>query len=205
MHNETSTHIGYFKSDSRQFGKSFGEWTVMWWRWAVETAKSVNPVMDDIGKYAGINQPSDVWFLAGKFVDGTRNLPNRRCRIPAGRGILFPIINCEANAMEYPELKTENDLTTHVQKDIDSIVIRECFINGESLPPQRQKSDPSIFEININEDNVFGVKGGRVNASSDGYWIFLKPPLKGRYDIEFEGVCGIGTRYCGARYILTIE
>ena len=198
-------NIGYIKSDSVQFGKSFGEWTVLWWRWALETAKSINPVIDNSGKYADINQPTDVWFLAGKFVDGTRNLPNRHCRIPAGRAILFPVINCEVNTHEYPELRTDNDLITHVKKDIDSIIMRECFINGEYLPPQRQKSDPPIFEVNINKDNGLGVKGGRTNVSSDGYWIFLKPLVKGQYDIGFEGICRIGTRYSGAKYMLIVE
>ncbi|HEY7108339.1 MAG TPA: hypothetical protein VH415_02810 [Nitrososphaeraceae archaeon] len=197
--------ICYFESNSLQFGKSFGEWTVKWWRWALETAKSINPVTDETGKFADINQPKDVWFLAGKFVDGTRNLPKRHCRIPVEKGILFPIINCEANRLEYPELDAENDLITHVEKDIDSILVKECFINGKSLPPQRQKSDPRIFEININEDNGLGVKGGKTIATSDGYWIFLKPLPEGQYDIEFEGMCGIGTRYSGASYSLTIE
>ena len=38
---------------------------VKWWRWAVSSPINENPIVDNSGKYAGINQAGPVWYLAG--------------------------------------------------------------------------------------------------------------------------------------------
>jgi hypothetical protein len=126
-----------------------------------------------IGNY--VNQPvDDVWFLAGKFGTENKDIPQRQCTIPVGRSILFPIINCEANQLEYPELKTELDIIDHVSRDEDNIVKKGCFVNGERIAIERVQSDPPKFPVTINEDNALGIKGGGSTiAAADGYWVFL--------------------------------
>ena len=83
--------IEFFSPDSKPFDKSYGEWTVKWWQWALGTPKPINPVVDQTGKNANVNQPADVWYLAGKFGDENKNFPQRQCTVPAGRAILFPM------------------------------------------------------------------------------------------------------------------
>ena len=100
------------------------------------------------------------------------------------------MINCEVNPLEYPELKTHQDLIERVKRDEDSIIKKECSVNGKRIPAQRVKSDPLVFELRINEDNAFNVKGGGTTyASSDGYWVFLKPLPVGKHIISFQGSC----------------
>lgn len=198
--------IEFFTSESKPYGKTYGEWTVKWWQWALSIPKSINPVVDETGKNAGVNQPAaDVWFLAGKFGSENKNFPHRECIIPAEKAILFPIINCEANPLEYPELRTEEDIIDHVSKDEDTIVKKECFINGERIPVQRVSSYPPIFPVTISEDNAVGIKGGgSTRAASDGYWVFLKPLPKGEYTISFAGSCEAGRLNSGANYRVRI-
>jgi hypothetical protein len=94
----------------------------------------MNPVVDKTGTHANVNQPADdVWFLAGKFGSESKDLPQRGCTVPFGKAILFPIINCEANQLEYPELKTESDIVNHVLRDEDAIVKKECYVNGTDI------------------------------------------------------------------------
>ncbi|HXJ75133.1 MAG TPA: hypothetical protein VNM37_19920, partial [Candidatus Dormibacteraeota bacterium] len=39
-----------------------------WWRWAESAPASVNPVADQTGQFAAVNQPKgNLWFLAGNF------------------------------------------------------------------------------------------------------------------------------------------
>ena len=94
-----------------------------------------------------------------------KNVFNRFCRIPTGRSILFPVINCEANPLEFPKLTTEQDLIEHVNRDENTIITKECFVNGRRIPVQRVKSDPVVFEVKINEDNACDVKGGGITLS----------------------------------------
>jgi hypothetical protein len=198
--------ISYFLADSLPYGETYGHWTVKWWRWLLSTPRSMNPVLDRTGEYAYVNQPSnDVYFLVGKLADEDRNLPNRFCRIPTGKSILFPVINCEANQLECPELNTLQGLVERVDREEDTIIKKDCVANGNKIPPQRVRSDPLIFELKINKDNVFDVKGGEcTNASSDGYWVFLKPLPIGKHVISFEGSCEYGRLNSGAIYDLEV-
>jgi hypothetical protein len=205
VNNMAHDEVEFFTSNSTPYGHTYGYWTVKWWQWFLLTPRSIHPILDASGKYAHINQPStNVWFLGGKVVDGERNIPNRSCRIPHDRSILFPVINCEANSLEYPELRTAQDLIERVKRDEDSIVKKECYVNGKIMSVQRIKSDPLVFQLDIHEDNAVNIKGGSTSASADGYWVFLKPLPAGKYIISFTGSCEYGKLHSGANYHLEI-
>jgi hypothetical protein len=196
-----------FTSDSHPYGLSFGQWTVCWWNWFLSTPKSISPVIDESGKFAAINQPlQDVWFLAGKLASEDKNFPNRVCNVPFGRAILIPVINCEANSLEYPELKTEQELLERVERDENTIIRKECLVDGIQVPVQRIRSDPPLFKVKINEDNFYQIKdGGLTMAAGDGYWVFLKPLIPGDHFISFSGSCEKGKLNSGANYILKVQ
>ena len=172
----------------------------------LSTPKSCNPLIDQSGEYADINQPNEhVWFLAGKLGSEDKNFPLRICNIPVGRSILFPVINCEANFIEFPELKTKKALIEHVVNDENTIVEKICMLNDMPIDVQRVKSDPEIFEVNLNNDNIYNVKGGKTPCAADGYWVYLKPPPRGEYELSFRGSCENGRLCSGANYKLKIQ
>jgi hypothetical protein len=197
----TFSEISFFTADSAPYGQTYGNWTVKWWKWFLLTPKSINT-----GQYAYVDQQSkDILFLSGKLANEDTNLPDRLCTISTGTSILFPVINCEANPLESPELKTHQDLIERVKRDEDSIIKKECSVNSKRIPTQRVKSDPLVFELTINEDNPFNVKGGGTTyASSDGYWVFLKPLPVGKHIISFQGSCEYGKLNSGANYHLQV-
>lgn len=199
-------NISFFHSSDSPYGKSYGNWTVEWWRWVLAIPKPVNPVMDQTGRYFNINQPeNDVIFLAGKFADSTREFPYRVCRIPCEKSILFPVVNCESNSLESPELKTNQDVIERVNSDENSIVEKRCIVDGVTIPTQRVKSDPMLFKLYLDKDNLFGVEGGGTTyASADGYWVFLKSLPKGKHKVSFQGSCEFGKLNSGAIYELEI-
>jgi hypothetical protein len=197
----------YYQADSWPYGLTYGRWTVKWWQWFLSTPKSVNPVTDESGKFADVNQPTNrVWFLAGKVGDEHKIVPRRFCKIPASRSILFPVINCEVNPLECPELRTRRDLTEHVNADENNIIFKECTVDGKQVPVQRVKSDPSVFEVEINNNDAYGVKGRQITqAAADGYWVFLRPLSVGKHTISFRGSCEKGRLNSGADYQLQIH
>jgi len=199
--------INYYTVGSRPYGITYGGWTVRWWKWFFSTPKTINPAVDQSGKFAHINQPREnLWFLAGKLGTLNKILPRRLCRIPFSRSILFPVINCEVNPLECPELTTIRDLTEYVQADENTIVLKECYVDGENIPVQRVKSDPDVFEAHIHAENPFGaVREGISPVAADGYWVFLGPLPKGKHNISFRGSCEKGRLNSGAYYDLLIE
>jgi hypothetical protein len=196
--------VEYFTPDFRPFGLSYGHWTVRWWQWLISIGPEVNPAADATGKHSDAKQTDpDVWFLAGTL-GGTS--AQRKCVIPSGKSILFPVINYEMNPLEKPELKMEIDLIKHVTQDIDDILNLEVVVDGQNIPIYRVTSDPRIFTLRIPENNIFQVPiGGTTRATSDGYWIFLKPLVPGDHKLYFAGSCSAGTRNVRASYDFTVE
>jgi hypothetical protein len=201
------SEVEYFDIDDKPYGNTYGQWTVKWWQWALSIPKSNSPLVDETGNNSYVNQPDkDVWFLAGTIAtEDNIKEPYREVIVPSGRAILFPIINCEANPIEYPHLKTDEDLVAHVKEDENAIVRKEAFINGKLIPPKRVTSDPLVFPLFVNDDNGLRVKGGTTRASADGYYVFLKPLSKGEYNINFRGACEAGRLNSAVKYRVKIE
>ena len=199
----------YFTPDSKPYGLTYGQWTVKWWNWALSIPKENNPVVDDTGKYANVlqNDPN-VFFLAGTFGGPT---VKRQCTVPAGKAILFPVINYEVNSIEYPHLKTELEMIREVIRDEDDIINLEGVIDAKWIPAYRIRSDPPVFPLTMSLDVIEakkeileGMKTITCKAASDGYWIFLKPLSKGKHEIFFAGSCSSGERTVNAIYNLSI-
>ena len=102
-------------------------------------------------------------------------------------------------------MTTPDDWVRHVVDDVNSVVKRNCFINGKEVNlSARTPHNPQIFPISIHEDNAFGVKGGGSTVgTADGYWVFLEPMSHGDYTIEFEGL-RIWEIECSVKYYLKI-
>ncbi|MGH9858019.1 MAG: hypothetical protein ACRD4B_09265 [Acidobacteriota bacterium] len=183
---------------------TYGQWTVRWWQWLTAIPTKVNPAADENGVNATVNQTDpNVWFLAGTL--GGRSV-HRNCTIPFGRSVLFPVINYEMNPIEKPELRTESQLVTHVIKDEDDITNLEAIIDGQEIPIYRVRSDPPMFSLTFPADNLFDASdGGTTRATSDGYWVFLKPLEHGKHKLFFAGSCSAGSRNVKATYNLTVS
>jgi hypothetical protein len=196
--------IGYFKPESTPYGQSYGQWTVKWWQWFAAIPAPANPAADETGQNAGIDQADrNVWFLAGTLGGKT---VKRKCPIPAGRAILFPVINYEMNGLEKPQLRTESELVSHVQQDEDDIINLDAIVDGQNVPIFRVRSDPTFFTIAAPEDNAVQIPhGGTTQATADGYWVFLKPLHLGEHDIHFSGSCSAGTRNVNASYHIAVS
>jgi hypothetical protein len=206
MSTTKSNEIQLFTKMDKPYGRSYGAWTVNWWQWALSISKELNPVSDQTGQHWNTAQPlSDVYFFAGNIAYIDKTYPQRDVTILYGRSILVPILNCEANSLEYPNLKTHDDLVRHVEHDVSTVIKKELFINGIGLDPVRVPSNPRIFRITISDDNAFGITNpGSTDATADGYWAFLKPLPRGNYNIHFEGSCEKGMLNSGAAYQLKI-
>ncbi|MEU5991101.1 signal protein [Spirillospora sp. NPDC047418] len=60
-----------------------------WWSWAAGSPSGRNPVEDATGEFCAVDQPSDLWFLAGTFGGSV----TRRCDVPVGRTLVAPVVN----------------------------------------------------------------------------------------------------------------
>jgi hypothetical protein len=194
-----------FGRQERPFGKSWEEWTIEWWQWLLSMPKEISPAIDKTGRKFNLetqDKDCEVIFLAGNLGGYTE----RTYVIPAGKALLFPIINYSTSYSEEPQLKTEADLVQRATKDIDDIVEKMAMVDGhpiQGIENYRVQAPP--FEVTLIRDNIFDVVPGITTASSDGYWIFLKPLSIGDHEIHTRGSCSLGKTCVDSKLHLVVK
>jgi hypothetical protein len=176
------------------------------YRFVIDVA---NPPADMTGAKCAVSQQGPVWFLAG--TDG--GLAERTCTIPAGKAILFPIINTESSFEGNPQVKTDEGLRAMVKDFIDKTTVLEVTVDGHKLTDlQKYGAQSPKFTLNYPPDNVVGFPPNTSSQSfTDGYWIILEPLAAGKHEISFKGAnsqftsTGITNFATEARYHLTVK
>jgi hypothetical protein len=147
---------------------------VRWVRWVAGIGLAHSPVADPTGADAGVNQPGDVWFLAGTF-GGT---VERRCPVPAGLPLFLPVFNMwHVNADGPPPHLPEaygHLMVDNAPVDPDVIATKAPFqVAGASRNPVTGSRRP-------------------VPVAVWGLWKRLGPFAPGRHVVGFSGGDGYG-------------
>jgi hypothetical protein len=178
-----------FPRNSNPYDRSWEDWAASWCNWMLSLPKEKNPSIDDTGKNCVENQiEAEVWYLGGTF--GNDNLIKRKCMVPFGKAILFPILEKEDSFLEDSDLKTEKDLAERAKHSMDLVTNLEASIDGfkiEDLKGYRVRS--SFFDLDFPKNNVYDLVAGKTRSVCDGYWIFLRPLPRGEHYIYFRGEC----------------
>jgi hypothetical protein len=170
--NSNNSQIPVFSADSKPYGLTYGEWTSKWWQWGYSIPKNINPAYDDTGKNCAQKQNGPVWFLAGTYGHSV----TRKCYIPAGKAILFPILNSECSFAEFPKLKTLSELRICAKTIQDQVTTLDGSVDGvpiSNLEKYRIQSPP--FNFTLPQNNILGMPANiTTQAIADGNWGFLK-------------------------------
>jgi hypothetical protein len=184
-----------YKRHEQPFGKSWQLWAASWCRWMISIPKKKNPSLDRTGKYCSINQDNrNVWFLTGTF--GNIGPIKRKCIIPAGKAIFFPILVKEDSLVEDSDLRTEDDLINRCEQATNRLIDIEASIDDkriDQLENYRVRSE--VFDLSFPEDNVYNVRPGLTRSVCDGYWLFIKPLAPGIHSINFRGETSLDEPY----------
>src|SRR3954468_9608101 len=179
-------------------GTSYSEWAARWWQWALAQPAAVNPIRDTTGQFCTRGQRGPMWFLAG--TSGGPAVP-RRCTVPRGKSLLFPIDNQFAGAApsDLPEQRTEGFQRAQVTQvaGATNLALR---VDGAAVPALNRFFELSrVFRVVLPADNLL-----RVDASCQpaepvtagcvifptvdaGFYVALRPLSVGRHRIHFTG------------------
>ena len=82
--------------NSHPYGKSYAAWIAAWWKWALETEASDNPLLDPVPtpSCAAGDQPSRVRFLGGNFTGGSELSRGTYLHDPKRDGPFLPDPQC---------------------------------------------------------------------------------------------------------------
>lgn len=166
-------------------GIRLDQYAMRWWQWTFSMHPSRSPVRDRTGKHCAVGQSGNVWFLAGGY--GSSRI-NRRCQVPAGKYLFFPVINM----LQYPspsQRKAGSMTCARAKKGVavnnDSLAQIEVTVNGVALANPRR--------LRLKPRKCFDLADGRAPSpvypsATDGYWVMLPPLSAGRHTLKFRAV-----------------
>ncbi len=192
------------------YGKSYGQWSAAWWQWLFKWPVSENPLFLEGDVDLSLHQPDGpVWFLGGMLVGtpqeglGYVMQTVRTGTVPAGKALLFPVLNCEYDNQTFvpPEDMTIPELFAYAHQSLDGNQAMVCEIDGVSIKnlwnpatgtsPYRAVSPVFSYWLPAT-DNVqqfWGVPaaGSIGPAVADGVFLMLAPPSVGPHKIHIGG------------------
>jgi hypothetical protein len=221
-----NSNPGVLPPTSHPFGKTYGEWSAAWWQWAVSFPTGTSPLTHTDATSCARGQSGPVWYLSADLT-GVAKPPPRVCTIPAGKGILFPIINAEwsvaeanvyGNACQVTVTPSGTpvpggtsdaalqacaialmDYVTSLEADFDGTVLQNL---DPISTPYRFTSPAFIFDPVTN--NPFAIPSGTTRSVANGFWVLLAPPTAGQHKLHFRGEAKSLGAIFEAMYTLTI-
>lgn len=184
------------------YGKTYGEWSAEWMKWAYAGPIDNNPIEDLTGASCDFKQDNPhVWFLAGSF--GKTGVV-RDCTIPKGRALFYPLI--EGGWIDCPNSE-DSSVTEDVIRQIiagirDNTSLLTSTLDGvavSSLSPQilTVRTQSPVFSVDLPVDNIFvtSVTGCADDLPAgptgrniiDGYWVMLPSLSPGHHVLKLHG------------------
>ena len=207
-----------YSPDAQAFGTSYSKLAVAWWDWAFNQPPDKNPVVDATGAFAGVGQDHDygqgknIFFLAGSF--GGADQTVRRCTIPKGKALFFPIVNSlwitpeECSTLECRQISNdEMDKVTSLECKIDGLPVGDLYAYRAQSPPGGSPFHIQSGGLVESLDPVFyAARGYLPGAMADGYWLLVKLDDSKEHTIEFSAARGVPTTVfqLSVKYILTV-
>ena len=182
-----------------------------WWKWALETPASENPLTDTTGQFAAVNQSGRVWFLAGN-VGGTTV---RTITVPSGKALFFPIVNVfdveDAIIAGGVKLFLVPQPVQVAQTVVANIIATatglSCEVDGTPLPITTANLEQSTpFSLHLPADNIIGVPAGVYYPAVDsGYYVLLPPLSAGQHTVHWAGSITFFPLSLDVTYNITVQ
>jgi hypothetical protein len=179
--------VNIYPPGSKPYGLSYEQHIKNFWRWLISLPKDKNPYQDQTGEKCANEQygtNSLVFYLSGN--GGGKS--DRTCRVPAGKGLLIPVMIVEISDKEVPN-KSVEDLHRFTKKDQDSVTnlylkINDKEYNREEL--SKYRTHTGDFEVAFPKNAIFGASEGISKSVADGHYIITEPLTKGTYTIQYK-------------------
>jgi hypothetical protein len=189
------TAIKMHSINSMPYGRSWACWAELWWKWCYSRPDEWITSERCCGPCTTDQRYEKVWFLAGTF----GGKASRKCEIPRGSSIFFPLINDIISFATDPHLRDESELCAYAKADLDETLIPPTHLNIDGFEihdVEKYRVHTSVFDIILPPRKPNSNQAGSwfssqvpvpTRAVSDGYWAFLKPFRRGIHKIAFVG------------------
>ena len=197
-----NSNPGIAPPNSKPYGLSYGQWGAEWWKWVLGIPAAENPLLDETGEFAAVDQVGPVWFLAGTLGDPLEH-PVRTVSVPAGKALFFPLVSfvywapddlplaievAELLGLDPAELSDEELLRVLANFSLLELSELTLKVDGVEIQGlQRYFADSPGFTVeddDLLDDFGFPPDGHGLFVTA-GFWIMLAPLPVGEHTIHF--------------------
>jgi hypothetical protein len=183
-----------------------------WWQWALTDRAAPAFALDD-SYDCRAGQRGVVFRLTGAPAPNG-DLVARRCTVPVGAPVLFPVINGAFVVGLDGDAQAVRDTAAFF---MDAVTTVQASIDGRPVADlQRHRfASRALFDVIVGPSNAFGYQVDRPfvsQAFADGYWVLVWPLSRGQHVVRFYGklVADLGEPQpfvfeSGAAYRLTVR
>jgi hypothetical protein len=180
--------IEIFKNNESPFGLSYEDHIKNYWKFTCKIPKDKNPAIDNNGQkdeIANQNSNASVFYLNSSNKGNT--LVERKCKVPAKKGIFIPVIGVEVSEHEVPN-SSVNDLKRIAKNDQDTASGLYVKLDGNEVNNIKSFRTPTDeFQLEFPKNGIFNCPDGTCKAVADGIYIITQPLLPGTHTIEVKG------------------
>jgi hypothetical protein len=196
-----------FSPGEKPYGLTYEEHAKNFFKWLISIPSDDNPMNDETGEKCAngqLNSNSSVFYLSG----GGGGKFERTCTVPAGKGLLVPVLVVEVSDKESPGASVD-ELHVAAKQDQDGVTSLYLKVDDqeygyEDLLKYRIHTDP--FQVVFPKNGVFGVvDGGPSTAVADGFYILTKPLSKGNHTAQFKSSLGSPSYASEGYYHLNVQ
>ena len=181
--------IEVFQPNENPFGLSYEDHIKNFWVFTCRLPKEQNPVIDNNGqKDETANQNSNAQVFYLNFArDGIAPV-ERKCKVPAGKGVFVPAMCVEVSEKEIPNSSTDA-LKEIAKKDQDNVKndLSVKLDGNEVNNLHNFRTSTEVFQLDFPQNALFDASPGSCQAVADGYYIITKPLSPGTHTIDFKG------------------
>lgn len=162
-------------------GKTMGEWSAEWWKWALSFPNATNPLNDTSGALASLGDvPGPVFFVGGH--------DDIAFQVPTNKYLFFPLITSVfvvepafGDTLADGQAFVSDDFAnmTNLHAELDGVPIANLASYGVFSP---------VFSATIPADGFAGFDQGTFSeVVASGYWLMLEPLTAGQHSLVFGG------------------
>ena len=185
---EASTSVGIYPPESKPYNLTYAEHAQNFWKWLLPIPADQSPMEDPTGEKCTngqANSNSSVFNLAHN--SGGKSV--RTCEVPAGKGLLIPVMEVEWNDIETPGASID-DLHTSATKDQDSVNSLYLKLDDKEYQYEdllKYRTHTEDFDVTFPNNGIYGVmEGGPTKAVADGFYILTEPLTAGNHTVHFK-------------------
>jgi len=202
---ELGNGIAILDPDSIVRGKTISEWAENWTAWGVQAPKDSNPLTDETGEFASVDNNGRIFFIAGPFNPPPDTTVEREFDVPFGKTLMVPVIT--AFDTEGPGIPaTLPDLDPNYKLEVDTVLqdwdaVSTLFasVDGDPVHDLRDyRIETDFFSMGpVKEASLLaslGVPAGTLTETTKavGYWLMIDGLPKGEHTLDFGGSFGNG-------------